>query len=389
MENIGKIKKLLLNNIDEYEKHYTLRSIEKENIRKVLACRTPLYGNHTYYCEQCSYELIVPHSCKSRFCSVCGYKATEDWINSRFAFLLDCWYHHVVATVPHFIQSLIKYNRTPILNLFSKCAADTIQNWANQRGYEVGMVSFFHSFGSELQFHNHFHFLVTAGGLREDGSWYYTDVKMPGHILMPIFKAKFIAGLKELIRSGLVKTDRNINQLFYQLNNLYHTHWQFYTEKITKHWRSTLLYIVRYAKKMIISEQRIIDIDDKIVTFLNGKKNVRVCETLSFIQRILQHIPEKHFKLIKYYGFYAHKSSKKYEKANKYWNTLKKHVYAISWRDRQRARDKKDPMKCPRCEKELKLKSITYPLKWIYLKWEQLKIANNVEIQSKIQLEYG
>lgn len=220
-KNIGKVKGLLIQNIDAYKQENILRPVELENINKVLACRTPLYGEHIYACKECGYSISIPHSCKSRFCSVCGYKATEDWINNRFTFIFDCSYHHVVVTVPSFIRGLILADRTIVLNMFSKLAAEAIQDWANKRGYKVGMISFFHSFGNEIQFHPHFHFVVTAGGLKKDGSWKYTDEQIPGNVLMPIFRAKFIAGLKNLYNIGTITTNRNMGQLFYQLNNLY------------------------------------------------------------------------------------------------------------------------------------------------------------------------
>ena len=388
-KKIGKVKGLLLQNFEEYKKEYTLRPVEIESINKILGCRTPLYGEHLYVCKECGYSMSIPHTCKSRFCSVCGYKATEDWINNRFTFLLDCWYHHVVVTIPAFIRGLVLADRAIVLNMFSKLAAETIQEWANKRGYKVAMISFFHSFGTENQFHPHFHFVVTAGGIKKDGSWRYTDENIPGNVLMPIFRAKFIAGLKELFNSKTISTNRNISRLFYQLNYQYQKHWQFYTERITKNTPATFLYIMRYVKKMVISEKRIISYNKEEVTFLNGKKEVRVLKTLQFIKLLLKNIPPKHFRLIRYYGFYSNKSRKYYEQAKKYWPTFKTYIYVIKWKDRQRARNKKDPMICPKCNLNLILAKVTYPIKWYFLTLDKLKLANNVELQMKMKLEYG
>jgi len=44
-----------------------IRPVVFENVRKVLACRTPVLGCHVYQCEGCGHVQIVPHSCKSRF----------------------------------------------------------------------------------------------------------------------------------------------------------------------------------------------------------------------------------------------------------------------------------------------------------------------------------
>ena len=43
-----------------------IRPVVFENVRKIMACRTPILGCHLYQCR-CGETKIVPHSCKSRF----------------------------------------------------------------------------------------------------------------------------------------------------------------------------------------------------------------------------------------------------------------------------------------------------------------------------------
>jgi len=107
------------------------------------------------------------------------------------------------------------------------------------------------------------------------------------------------------------------------------------------------------------------------------------------MKKLFKNISPKHFRLIRYYGFYSNKSGKYYEQAKKYWVTFKTYIYVITWKNRQRARNKKDPMKCPNCKTDMVLLSITYPVKWYLLTIEKLKLANNIEIQMKMKLEYG
>ena len=45
-----------------------IRPVVFENVRKVLACRTPVLGCHIYQCKDCGHIELIPHSCKSRFC---------------------------------------------------------------------------------------------------------------------------------------------------------------------------------------------------------------------------------------------------------------------------------------------------------------------------------
>ena len=58
-----------------------IRPVVFENVRKVLACRTPVFGCHIYQCKDCGHIKLIPHSCKSRFCPTCGKHATDVWAN--------------------------------------------------------------------------------------------------------------------------------------------------------------------------------------------------------------------------------------------------------------------------------------------------------------------
>lgn len=77
-------------------------------------------------------------------------------------------------------------------------------------------------------------------------------------------------------------------------------------------------YIGRYLGRPVIATSRIDSYDGDFVTFhYNRHEDEKlVTETvpvLDFIQRLTQHIPEKHFKMNRYYGIYArHCESDKY-----------------------------------------------------------------------------
>lgn len=258
-----------------------------------------------------------------------------------------------------------------------RCARQTIREWCKKRGYEPATISFFHSFGEKLQFHPHFHILVTAGGLRPNGAWHYTDGAMPPHILMPIFKAKFIAGMKALFEAGTLTTKAKLSRVFYQMNAQHDKHWQFYVKRVTKRSAETMRYCVRYAKKMIISEKRIVHYDGSIV-MIKTKTSHITYPVGQFLGLILQHIPEKQFRLISYDGFYANKSGPKYQQAAKCWEPLSKIHSKTSWRERQWARNKRDPLTCKRCKTELVQEKVQHGKKWIYFKMEDIYRANGI-----------
>jgi hypothetical protein len=75
-------------------------------------------------------------------------------------------------------------------------------------------------------------------------------------------------------------------------------------------------YIGRYLRHPAIANSRIVFYDREIVRFyyLDHKTKKRViCEmkVFDFIASVVQHIPNKNFKMIRYYGLYSRKGVKK------------------------------------------------------------------------------
>lgn len=77
-------------------------------------------------------------------------------------------------------------------------------------------------------------------------------------------------------------------------------------------------YIGRYLGRPVIATSRIDHYDGETVTFHYNRHedNRLITESvpvMQIIQRLIQHIPEKHFKQIRYYGLYAgnHKNDSK------------------------------------------------------------------------------
>ena len=80
-----------------------------------------------------------------------------------------------------------------------------------------------------------------------------------------------------------------------------------FAEKQTSH-RQNVDYLGRYIKRPPLAQSRLRHYDGKEVVFsyLDRKTNqrkLRTCDSFEFIELLTQHIPEKSFKMIRYYGF--------------------------------------------------------------------------------------
>ena len=74
--------------------------------------------------------------------------------------------------------------------------------------------------------------------------------------------------------------------------------------------KTVVKYIGRYLGRPVIATSRIDKYDGEMVTFhYNRHEDEQYIEetvpAMEFIQRLIRHIPEKHFKMIRYGGLYA------------------------------------------------------------------------------------
>lgn len=75
---------------------------------------------------------------------------------------------------------------------------------------------------------------------------------------------------------------------------------------------ATINYIIRYCGRPAMSQNRITNYDDVNKTidyyYEDHKTNERIDvheNVIDFIKKLVQHIPEKQFKMVRYYGIYA------------------------------------------------------------------------------------
>jgi len=176
-----------------------------DEVAKVLRCKDPAQsGYHRYECLQCGHSVIVPHTCKSRFCSSCGKVATDNWIDRACGQFLDVPYHHIVFTIPAQLRNLFAWDRTLLRYLFT-AAERVVLEWTRESGgYVPGVVSVLHTFGSDLTFNGHIHMLITEGGLSPDRMRWIPNQYIPWKMLKGRWKYFVVTllrpELKRLIR---------------------------------------------------------------------------------------------------------------------------------------------------------------------------------------------
>ena len=239
-------------------------------------------------------------------------------------------YHHCVFTLPDIFNSLCRFNRRVMYDLLFESASTTLLEFGEnpkRLGARIGFYGILHTWGGKLWLHPHIHFIVTAGGVNTRGEWvepkYSSTFLFPVRALSNVFRAKFLNGLITAQRKGLLKLPDDLAQFsnpdaFRQW--LFHTvprQWVVYSKPPFSGPEDVVRYIGRYTHSTAISNNRIVSIEDDVVTFWfkNTRKKSRwettTLPVMEFINRFLIHVLPKHFHRIRYYGFLANGKSKK------------------------------------------------------------------------------
>lgn len=82
------------------------------SVERMLACGTATMGIRRYCCSSpgCSHNRFFCQSCKSKACSSCGFKATEQWVSQQSHILPDCDWQHITFTIPHLLWPFFNNN---------------------------------------------------------------------------------------------------------------------------------------------------------------------------------------------------------------------------------------------------------------------------------------
>jgi len=362
----GKIRKIFLDHWDEFCKlyrHKIRKHIFKE-VEKMITCGSIENGYIGFKCGACGEEHKVGFTCKSRLCTSCGKKRTDDWVLKFSNKISTAQHRHMVFTIPEELRIYFAEDRK-LLSTLSKCAAETIQTWISDRykkmTYTPGIVAVIHTFGRDLKWNPHVHILVTKGEIGEDLSWKRTNF-FPYEMLRKRWRKILLDKIEENL--GRKHSKKEFKKLKNTMYNNYKDGFYVYGEGEVNNSKAAAKYIGRYAARPAIAESRIINYDGKIVSFeyidhKDKKKKIVNVDALEFIKRVIRHVPDKNFKMVRYYGFYA--QNNKFKEIvpklidDKVYEQLKK---LSIWKYRILKEFGVDPVKCPNCGNQMELEKV-------------------------------
>ena len=104
-----------------------------KTVRALAACRTGALGGQLFHCGHCQREHFVAHSCRNRHCPQCQGGLAVDWLEQQQAALLPIPYFHLVFTLPHSLNGLIRQNRRALFKLLFDAASQTLLEFGQGR----------------------------------------------------------------------------------------------------------------------------------------------------------------------------------------------------------------------------------------------------------------
>ena len=136
--------KKILSQARPYWDRDEMRTAAREVFSKALQCRTAELGAEVYSSE--NQELILYHTCKSRACPSCGYRASVQWLRERWAALPNTLYKGITFSMPDVLWPLFRDNPS-LAKALSALAAEVIQARISAKyGLRVGVIAILHTF---------------------------------------------------------------------------------------------------------------------------------------------------------------------------------------------------------------------------------------------------
>jgi hypothetical protein len=277
-------------------------------------CRSAALGGHVLRCPACDAIEISYNSCRNRHCPKCQGRAARRWLEDRQADLL-----------PAPISAIAYANKSVIYRLLFEVTAETLRTIAadpKHLGAQIGLTLVLHTWGSALTHHPHVHGIVPGGGLSPDGEHWIAckpGFFLPVRVLSRLFRRRFLEELDQAYRSGQLQFFGEYAGLADAtafadwLAPMRKCEWVVYAKRPFAGPAAVLVYLSRYTHRVAISNQRLLSMDARGVTFrykdYRAKEGLRLKSmTLApdeFMRRFLLHVLPGGFHRIRHYGLLA------------------------------------------------------------------------------------
>ena len=288
-----------------YRQKYASRmpSSHFKAMRAIEQCRTPALGGQVYRCPNCEQVQYSYHSCRNRHCPKCQNEKAQVWLEKQQDLLLPVPYFLLTFTLPAAFNEVARSHQKLFYDLLFKTSAAATQQLAQEPrwiGGQVGLVGVLHTWGRNLAYHPHIHYLVPGGAWKDtEKRW----VPARYNFLLPV------RALSRLFRGKLRQALRNSDGYARIPTRVWQQEWVVHCESVGSG-LNALKYLAPYIFRVALSNNRLLKLENDRVTFRyrdteTGAEKRCSLGAHEFIHRFLQHVLPKSFVKVRYYGFFA------------------------------------------------------------------------------------
>ena len=282
--------------------------------------------------------------------------------------LIKCPHHHCIFTIDEELRHFFLEDRSLLNCLFSSVRSVVLNMFykANKsKNFVPGVVCILHTFGRPLEWNPHIHCLITEGGFSDDAVW-----RVVKHFNYTFLRKSFQTALLDEMEKRIGPSFKKTKALIYKKDS---NGFYVYAKPNLCDTQTVVKYISHYLGRPVIALSRIDSYDGENVTFHYNRHedNVFVQKTipaLDFISLLIQHIPEPHYKMTRYYGLYArHRNNDKQLRKAIHPS---KHKFILSyskWRNNIAASFGYDPLCCSKCKATMTLTDLYFKHKRVSL----------------------
>lgn len=361
------IKEIFNDHWDDFATHFKgrIREVVLEDVRRMLDCGDITKGHLLYECPSCGEKKKVGFTCKSRFCSSCGKVYVDTRSENMAKKMLRVKHRHMVFTIAKELRIFFKRERE-LLALLPQVAYSVLKRIftkvSKKECYIPGVATVIHTFGGDLKWNPHVHVIVSEGGMGK-----FTEWKNINYFNYKSLRRSWQKGLLDALKEHVKKKRRELKNVINRLYSEKKEGFYVFADRVIKSSKGAIKYVGRYTGRPAIANSRIVNYDGEKVTYYyddkeTGKRIEVTISVFEFIKRVIAHIPNRGFQMIRYYGIYANKRKTKPRivkmLSEKIIEFNEKHK---SWRKRIQMSFGHDPLSCPKCETTMEMIDIVYP----------------------------
>ena len=284
------------------ERYPNLPLAHRKVISAIQQCQSGHYGHSLYQCPGCGKQHRVNHSCGNRHCPQCQQHKTQQWLQHHLDKQLPGPHFLLTFTVPETLRPFIRSHQRLAYHALFQASATALKRLAHDERFIgtalPGFTGVLHTWGRQLQYHPHIHYIVPGGGLSKDRTTWRpsrANFFVPVKALSPIYRALFKDNMRQ---AGLLE---HIDPQVWTIP------WNVHSQA-NHHGHSAFTYLAPYVFKVAIANSRIVGLTDRTVTFTyrkpgSARPRTTNLDAMEFIRRFLQHVLPDGFVKVRHFGF--------------------------------------------------------------------------------------